>query len=115
MDVKKAIESVKISYGNWEREIPCNKEESKEIYAERDEVIELLKRGEKLEAMLQLVEEKRIYPEINSEGKVVFVIETNKGNNKVIFSLRAVFRHLLCHTLKELEQKYFPKEVNHGD
>ena len=60
----------------------------------------------KYKAILQLVEEEKIQAEINDCGKMFFILEANDKSNKIMFSLRAPFRHLLCHTLRELQQKY---------
>jgi len=107
MKTKEAIEFIKALFLG---DVKNDKDEDGILYSDRaNDIIELLQRGEKFEAISQLIEETKIQPEINRDGKIIFVLKTNERNDKVFFSLRAVFRHLLCHTLKDLEQKYFPK------
>jgi len=115
MNTKEAIEFLREISANCNpllgRNIILNDDLRNDIRERLPQVIKLLQRNKKLETILQLIEEMKIQPEINEDGKIIFILKTNEKHNKVIFSLRAVFRHLLCHTLKELEKKYFPKEV----
>ena len=59
-----------------------NKIDPKGFRERLNKSVELLYRLEKYEAILQLVEEKKILPEINNDGKIVFV-----SGKKVFFSL----------------------------
>jgi len=74
------------------------------------EIKSLLQQGEKYRQILQLVEEGKIQAKMGSYSKIVFVLEDKNKQHKIMFSFKAPFRHLLCYTLEELEQKYFPKE-----
>jgi len=119
MKVKEAIECIKNRYDDVWLEGNCRIGQ-KELWRERDKVISLLQQGEALKAenvelkkykgILQLVEEKKIQAEISDSGRIFFILEANDKSNKIMFSLRAPFRHLLCHTLEELEQKYLKEE-----
>lgn len=109
MDTKEAIEWIFDVWHEWENVYGFDSEQNLKEGKKLEEVIEMLKRGEKQEAILKLVEEKKIQPEINDCGEIVFILKINKKFKGVFFSLRAVFRHLLCHTMKEIKQKYFPK------
>ena len=108
MKAEKAIKKVKDKYEGWMGYARSQKEVD-ELEEERDKVIVLLQQGEKCRLILQLVEEEKIQVEINDCGKMFFMLEANDKSNKIMFGLRAPFRHLLCHTLEELKQEYFPK------
>ena len=88
MNIKEAIESVKMAYCAWESE-------QKDMY----EVIELLQQGEKYKKMWEKLKKAR-FDDLN-DGYILDSINTDTEINVV-----EVLREM-----DMLEQRYFPKEL----
>jgi len=82
MEVKEAIEKIISVFDDWVDEYSCRASETTEKEEEKEGIIALLQQGEKYR---QIVDELKNKPTILTHG-------------------------MLPHWLKELEQKYFPKE-----